>query len=71
MSWAWSRSRASAAAEIAALRSEVGELRALVTHLYRLLDEPLPERAIADPNLDAAPAGGPIDSSGASMLRSS
>lgn len=59
--------RASAAAEVDALRAEVGELRALVTHLYGLLDEPLPAAAITDPNLGEAASGNPMDPPGAPM----
>lgn len=60
-------SRASAAAEVEALRAEVVELRALVTHLYALLDEPLPQAAVPEPVLDEATPGGPTDSPGAAM----
>jgi uncharacterized protein YceH (UPF0502 family) len=60
-------SRASVAAEVEALRSEVGGLRALVTHLYDLLDEPLPAAAVADPTLGEATSGDPMGSPGAPM----
>lgn len=59
--------RSSASAEVEALRAEVVELRALVTHLYGLLDEPLPEAAAAEPVLGEATSDDPTGSPGAAM----
>ena len=58
-------SAAPSVAEVEALRSEVTELRALVTHLYDLLDEPLPGGLVADQMAIETAADASTDAHGA------